>query len=244
MTLYQRIQRKLYNAWKYYQANGFLKTTIATFDDTGVFRKKDRLLFELDLKNDYIPSITAPNNLHLVRIVKEDVEQAEDFFDGWFKQDKVLERLEQGHILFAVKFDGQMVFYQWIELSTMVFPSIDLFFSLPADTACMAYTYTEPEYRGKGIASSAKPLLLDYLYTQGYRKIVLLIAPTNIASQKVNQKVGFKAYQAVNYRKILGLKFYAVKDSQTGQRKVFWAMKDSPQELWCTFSKIRHRPTV
>ena len=214
---------------------------IATFEDTGVFIKKDRLLFELDLKNDYVPSRTASKDLRLVMIVKEDVEQADEFFDGWFKKEKVLERLEKGHVLFAVKVDGQMVFYQWIEFSVMVLPSIDLFYSLPEDTAYIAYTYTEPEYRGRGIATSAKALLLDYLYTEGYRKILLMIAPQNIASQKVNQKVGFTAYQAVNYRKILFMKYYVVKDSETGQRKVFWAMKNSPRELWRTFSKIEHR---
>ncbi len=237
--VYQLIQRKIHNTWEYYSKHGCRKTIRAIFEHTGVFKNRALIFFELELE-DSISGQKFDNSIELVRLTKEDIEHTGEYVDGWFKKDEALRRLEQGRVLFVVKKDEKMVFYQWLEFTKVDIPYIDLSFSISDDTVCMAYIYTVPDYRGKGIASNAKPFVLDYLRTQGYQKILLMITPENTASQRVNKKVGFKAYQTVLYIKILGLKYYCVKEYETRQRKVFWAMKNSPQELWRTFSKIGH----
>lgn len=206
---------------------------------SGVFKKRDLIFFELALE-DLIPDQKPDIGMSLVRVTKEDIETTDNYFDGWFKKGEALKRLQQGCVLFAVKDKEKRIFYQWLEFQTVDIPFLDLSFSLPDDTACMAYIYTVPEYRGKGFASKAKPLILHYLRKWGYRKIVLTIEPYNTASQRVNKKAGFKAYQTVSYVRLFFLKYYCVKDYETGRKKAFWHIRGAHQELWKTFSKLGH----
>jgi RimJ/RimL family protein N-acetyltransferase len=99
--------------------------------------------------------------------------------------------------------------------------------------------YTTPEFRGKGLASIIKLLQLQFLKEQGYQRVFNTIRSNNIASLKVDKKVGTKKYQTVIYRKIFFLKYYCVRDYDTNKRKRFWYIKGMDQKLWKHFSKIR-----
>ncbi len=237
--VYQLIQRKMYNTHKYYDKHGLWKTILAIFEHTGVFKYRVLIFFELKVE-DPISGQKAGKSIELVRLAKDDIEQIDEYCDGWFKKDEALRRLEQGRVLFVVKEDEKMAFYQWLEFTKVDIPYIDLSFSIPDDTAYMAYIYTVPDYRGKGIASNAKPLVLNYLREQGYRRILLVITPENAASQRVNKKAGFKEYQTIFYLKLLFLKYYRVKDYGTNRKKRFWHITGTDQELWKTFSKLGH----
>ncbi len=240
---------KMDNLQEYYEAYGFWKSVLHFFkrlaEHMGFrFYTKKLIFFELDLQKNFL-ALSNADNVDFVKIKPQELEFVEEYHDGWFDREKALQRLEQGHLLFVMKDQQNIAFFQWIELHRTKIPSIDLFsITLPEKTACMAYIFTKAEYRGRGFASKAKPLVLHYLQEQGYLSIFLVIAPENSISQQVNKKVGFKEYQIVTYRKFLFrnsvfFKYYVVKDWTSWRRKVSWSNKKAVQdEIWKAFSKI------
>ena len=170
---------------------------------------------------------------------KEDIENVGEYLYEWFEKEEALKRLEAENVLLVVKDGEKMVFYQWINFAKKIdIPYLDLSFFIPDGTVYLVHMYTEPEYRRKGIATRSKPLMFKYLRENGIRRFFSIIAANHAESLSINRKVGLKEYQTVVYWRLLFLKYYCVKDYQTGSQKVFWGSGGTTQELWKTFSKI------
>lgn len=231
------IRFKAYKTRNYCRNYGLWKSILHFFECLGfTFKNLELVLFEINI-DDTSFTQKNENTIDLARVEKEDIENAKEYLDEWFSRDNALKRLEKGHLLFVVKDGDKMIFYQWVELKEVSIPFIDLSFSIPDDKAYMAYIYTVPDYRGKGIASKAKPFILKHLQENGYRKVFLAIAPDNLPSIRVNKKAGFKEYQTVLYRRFLFLKYYCVTDYNTNLRKVSLSIRGTDQHLWKIFSK-------
>ncbi|GAK56882.1 predicted acetyltransferase [Candidatus Vecturithrix granuli] len=238
IKMYQTIRTKYRNLYEYYQKYGLRKAIVLIIEYTGLFKKRVLVFFEQELQVH--PTPNNDHDIELVRLEKKDIEPIDQYCDGWFPKEEALRRLEQGRVLLVVKDRETNTFYQWLEFSKVDIPYLDLSFSIPEHTACMAYIYTVPEYRGRGIASRAKLPVLQYLREHGYYRIFLMIKPDNAPSQRVNKKAGFKEYQTVFYLKLCFLKYYSVRDCETNRKKIFWGTTAVDQELWKTFSKIGH----
>lgn len=242
---------------EYYRENGLRKTVhhffvrlfeclVQVMEYAGFrFLRKDLIFFERRLETIEFGSLNKDSAIECGQIGKAEVEKVDNYFDGWFDKEQALKRLEEGRILFAAKMRGKFVTYFWIEPQKVVIPSLDLSFDIPEDTACIAYIFTAPEYRSKGIASKAIPYVLQGLSSMGYRHLFLLIAPRNIASQRLNKKVGFVDYQRVTckralFRNHLFLKYYRVRDVYSNRRKLFfWGDESAQSEIWQRFSNLR-----
>lgn len=241
---------KLDNIQEYYKNHGFWKSILHFFKRLAeyvgfTFYTKTLIFFELELQQTLFPP-SDDQDVDFLKVESKDIECSEGYHDGWFDREQALQRLEEGHLLFVVKDHQNIAFFQWIELYTSKIPSIEVSsFPLPEKTACMAYIFTKPEYRGRGYVSKAKPLVLHYLQEQGYHDVFLVIAPENTISQRVNKKVGFREYQTITYRKIFFrkavlLRYYWVKEYGTRRKKIFWCTSTSKIEpkLWNRFSKL------
>jgi ribosomal protein S18 acetylase RimI-like enzyme len=202
-----------------------------------VFKRRVFIFFELELKNSISDQEHIPN-IDLVRVRKEDLEKVGEYLYEWFKKEEALKRLEAGNVLSVVKDGEKIIYYEWTEFKKIDLPYIDLSFYIPDDTAHNGYNYTDPEYRGKGIASKAKLLTLKYQRENGIQRAFCIIPPNNTESLRLNKKVGFKEYQTVIYWRFLFLKHYCVKDYHSSSQKVFWGSGRATQGLWKTFSKI------
>lgn len=247
----QWFREKRDNIQEYYENYGFWKSLLHFFTRLAeyvgfAFYTKALIFFEFDLQHAVLLSCDE-QDLDFSKVEPQDLQRVEDYHDGWFDREQALQRLEAGHVLFVVKDHQNFAFFQWIELYTSKIPSIDLSsFPLPEKTACMAYIFTKPEYRGRGYASKAKPLVLHNLREQGLHNVFLVIAPENTISQRVNKKAGFREYQTVTYRKIffhhsVFFKYYLVKDWNSWRIKIFWSNKKPEQDkIWKVFSKIMH----
>jgi RimJ/RimL family protein N-acetyltransferase len=234
------IRVKLQNTREYYEKYGLWKSILHFFERIGLgYIKRSLIFFELNME-DWRPYQEKDPVTDFVKVEKEDLAAVDEYFDGWFDKEHAIRRLEAGHVLFAIKHKGRMIFFQWLEFQKVEIPFLELSFCIPDKTACMAYIYTVPEFRGKGVASKAKPLVLDYLRQCGYQRVFLEISPKNPISQRVNKKFGFKEYQTVIFRKFSFLRYYSVKDYYTSQRRIFWHVRTAQQRLWNTFSKIGH----
>jgi len=231
------IQTEIDKTGNFYREFGLWNTVLRFIENMGVFKRRVFIFLEMELKDSISVQEQAPG-IHLVRVGKEDLEKVGKYLYKWFEKEEALKRLEAGDVLLVVKDEEKMVFYQWIDFGEIDLPYLDLSFFIPDGTACMAYMYTEPEYRGKGVASKAKPLVFKFLRKNGILRAFSVIAPNNAESLRINNKFGFKEYQTVTYWRFLFLKYYWVKDFPTDSRKVFWGSGRASQELWRTFSKI------
>ena len=167
--VHQWIQTKIHKTLDYYRKFGLWKTILRFFESSGIFKRKVFIFLELELK-DSISGQEHNNSINLIRVGKEDLEKVDKYLYEWFEKDEALKSLEAGNVLLVVKDEEKMIFYQWLEFTKVDLPYLDLSFFIPDDTVYMAYMYTEPEYRRKGIASKAKPLVFKYLQEKGFRR--------------------------------------------------------------------------
>jgi len=235
--VHQWIQTKIHKTLNYYREFGLWKTILRFIENSGIFKRRVFIFFEMELK-DSISAQEQNHRINLIRVGKEDIEKVDEYLYGWFEKEEALKHLEAGNVLFTVKDGEKMIYYEWTEFKKIDLPYLDLSFFIPDGTAHNGFNYTEPEYRGKGIASKAKLLTLKYQRENGIQRAFCIIPPNNTESLRLNKKVGFKEYQTVTYWKFLFLKYYCVKDSHTGSQKVIWGSGKATQELWKTFSKI------
>jgi len=243
------LKERLYKHWTYYKENGLWKTIPYILVRLKVvlkvrelkeffYKKRDFIFFELNIsRKNYIPENNYKIDLYNVK--SEDIEKEKNYFDGWFNKRTALKRLRKDCVLLVKKIENRIIFFQWLELNNAFSPPIDLLFILPDHTAYKAYSYTLPEFRGRKIANKAKKETMKYLLERKYKNVLLIIAPENTPSIKVNKNSGFKEYQTIKYRKWLFLKYYRVKDWGTDRSRVFWRILRKDKTIWKTFSKIQ-----
>jgi ribosomal protein S18 acetylase RimI-like enzyme len=242
-AVHRLIQVKIQRIREYYKKYGIWKLVLYLFSRIGIIPKREYIFFEIELQ-DIIPYKKNNSNfgLDFVWVKKKDFEHLNFPSEGGpLTKNEAFRRLtETNYILLALTSGNKIVCYIWCKLTTMVHIAVlDLLVSIPDKTAYAKDLYTAPEFRGKGLASKIKILQLQFLKKHGYQRVFNIIRSNNIASLKVDKKVGTKKYQIVIYRKILFLKYYCVRDYGTNKRKRFWYIKGIDQKLWKHFSKIR-----
>lgn len=227
----------------YYREYG-LRRSISSFCNLvlkpikGAVQHKKVIFFETNIE-DAVSNFKKDISMNLVSMKKEDIENLNAYNDGWFNRYKALKRLQDGCVLLTLLDNSKMIFINWLEFKKIDIPFIDLSICIPNDTVYLAFSYIDPEYRGRGIASKEKQIITKYLQECGYKKAFLVIQPENIASQKVNKKGGAKEYQVVTYRRFLFLKYYCVVDYVSGQKEIFWRIRRIDNNIWRVFSKLQ-----
>ena len=202
-------------------------------------RKRIFLELEIEEKTYYIEK---NNQIRFLRLRKDNFEEL-DYRGRWLTKEQALKRLDKGFVLFAGYDNEKMICHEWIELHQIGFSSFELSPVIPDNTAYVCHLYTDPQYRGRGLALQITSIVLQYLKDHDYRKVFIIVAPENISSLKLHEKFRYRAYQTVFYcrcsfRNVLSLRYYFVKDCDTNRRKIFWRIGKAEQELWRTFSKI------
>jgi ribosomal protein S18 acetylase RimI-like enzyme len=69
--------------------------------------------------------------------------------------------------------------------------------------------FTFAEYRGQNLYPALLQQILDLSSQQGFRRALIFVLSDNMASIRGVQKAGFREFQRVTYRNILGFARYA-----------------------------------
>jgi len=225
---------------EYYRERGIWRTFLHTSLVLGriVLKMEDQIFCEINL-TDWSSGKNIDSRKQISKVKKEDIENAPNYFDGWFYKRQALKRLEQGHVLLAVTANNKLIYMNWLELKNIHLRDINLSFSIPDTTAFDAYQYTVLEYRNKGIASWAHCRVIEHLQQLGYKRVFGQVSPERKIGHFVATRIGYKDYQTISFRRFFWfLKCYCVKDCDTGRKKIFWRIRKTDQEIWKAFSKI------
>ena len=201
-----------------------------------VYKEESYLFFEINLA-EAEQRKEADQSLNLVNLKSQDI--PDEYNDEWYDSRLAKNKLEQDSLLLALQENNRIIFSQWLGINNIHIPTLSLSFKIPATTAYMAYSFTQPEHRGKGIASRSKIHALNYLKDNGFQRVFLLIEPGNKPSIHVNRKAGFREYQLLTCRRILLLfKSHQVRDCVSNRQKLFWSIGKTDQQIWNLFSTI------
>jgi len=227
---------------EYFKKYGLMKSFLHFLKRIGAIYKREYIFFETKLQAE-IPLIKNRNDIDLdfISVRKKNFENFRfPNDDKWITKTNALRRLtERNCTLLALIRGNEILCYDWFEAKRAHLSDLDLIVSIPDDVVYNLGLYTIPDIRGKGLASDIKLSLLHFLKEQGYQKVFLIVRSNNLASQKVSEKCGFRAYQTVTYRRISVLKYYCVNEFGTNKIKRFLYIKGSDQQLWKAFSKIK-----
>lgn len=217
----------------FYKQHGFLKVLKRFLEKIGFrFFKRSVFLIKLDLNSVPI-DLEVPHPV--VIATKEDIQKDRDYYDSWFTKEEALARLEKGCLLFVIKENNKMVSSEWVEFKKVKITFLDLLFHIPEDVAYMTGRYTDPAFRGKGLATKVDKGIFQYLRKQGYNYTLGITDATNNAALGLNRKTGWEAYQLVNYRRYWFIKYFCVKKCNSDDYKIFITLFRAPEKMWKVF---------
>lgn len=164
---------------------------------------------------------------------KEDIQK--NHYDSWFSKEESLARYEKGYRLFVIRENDKPIASEWLELKEVRITSLELLFHIPEDVAYMTGRYTDPEYRGKGLATQVDRGIFQYLKKQGYKYCLGLTDITNTAALALNRRTGWEDYQLVNYTRFWFIKYFCVQKSNSSEQKKYVTIFQAPEKMWNDF---------
>src|SRR5262245_38732811 len=174
----------------------------------GVFAHKTLCLFEVDLKGP----VAAPCEARLA------VEYHRLDAASWAVQrytshipDRSLfpARFARGEQFWTAQRDGKILSYCWATQEPVEIGEIRCIMSPRGDEVYLYDAFTFAEYRGQNLYPAVLQRMLDYSHQQGLRRALIFVLSDNMASIRGVQKAGFREFQRVTYRNILGFARYA-----------------------------------
>jgi GNAT superfamily N-acetyltransferase len=233
---------KLKRVIDFYSKHGSLPLWKRCFEKLGLYNCDRSIIFvRLDLKN--IP-LDGNEPYRFIFATADDIQKERDYDDGWYQKKEAISRLREGHRLFVSKENGEMVYCLWAEFHDVRIRWLDLCFDIPDDMIYCTGSHTIPEYRNRGIAHKLDAQIAQYFKKEGFRHIIGVVDPANMASRAVNKKLGIREYQMVRYKRYGFIKYYRVNKINSDKQKTFIAFFKSPGRLWETFFEKAPRDGV
>lgn len=219
----------------YYRKHGFSKLLRRCFERCGFVCYSRSLIF-LQVELAATPD-EVEDTLPLQAVSSDELRAERDYDDGWFGREQALERLGQGHRLYAVKKEGRMVYFAWIEQGMATVRWFGSRFALPKGVAYITGLYTLPAFRGMGIAFCAGRQMLLQLKRSGLDRAFVVIDPQNGASLRLHERLGFKPYQTVTYNRCWFLGRFCVREHGSERVKVLVRAVGLPNRVWDVFAQ-------
>ena len=120
---------------------------------------------------------------------------------------------------------------------------IDQWFRLPPESAHLAFTFTKPPFRGRGLAKITYTNLLEELRRQEVEVIFLEIEPDNTPSIRAAAGCGFEKYLTLKYFRLVVPRFYFVRlpDGRHARRVRLLKTEDSRMDALLFGNAPKHQ---
>jgi len=105
---------------------------------------------------------------------------------GWFQALKAALKIWSGRRIFFWNSSGSKVVQSgWANIGFC------RHYDVEPNSVVLGTLWTEPEFRGRGLASSAIIRTIAFLHRRGYKRFYIDTSEENIASQRMIAKAGF-----------------------------------------------------
>ena len=184
------------------------------------------LLFHLDINKE--PLVDVPNipSATIHRATPSEIETYDNYEDTWNSRETMRQRLENGHELFVVEFQGERSCYNWVEHGKFLIDCLDHWFELPENSVNLAGGYTRPRFRNKGLMKYNYAQILHHVHEDGIQHVYLNIFANNAPSIRVAEWAGFRAYISLYHLRVLWSHWFFVK--RQGRLRLYWRFSKSP----------------
>ena len=117
-----------------------------------------------------------------------------------------VERLDSGAAAFCVFVGNELASIGWAALSQEAMDSLDeppYRVHFADHESCTGRYWTNPKYRGEGLAPYASSIAFKFLHDRGIRVNRTAMRKGNISSMRATERAGFKAYGEGRYLRVL-----------------------------------------
>jgi RimJ/RimL family protein N-acetyltransferase len=113
-------------------------------------------------------------------------------------------RIAQGETLFSISVDQTLAHYGWLVSSTrsIVIPEVEQSYEMPTGAAYLYDFFTHPAYRNRGMYQASMHCILAHLRSLQCPTAYIGVAPSNHASCRAIEKLGFQPVATLGYRRI------------------------------------------
>jgi len=232
--MFQKIELQIQKTIDYYKEHGLLEFVKRFFGKLGFEHFSRSLIFlVLDLK-DIPDDVKKPYSFHIATLA--DIQNEQDYNDGFFSKEEAIYRLKIGHHLFVLKKNNKMVYSLWVEQKNAAFWWYNnLPIHMPKNIAYISGIHTLPNFRGQGISFNSKKEIFQYLRDNGVSHIIGAVHSANSTALKLNKRFGYQEYQTINYKRYWHIRCYTVKKANSNESKTFISLFRSPKDIWKTF---------
>jgi ribosomal protein S18 acetylase RimI-like enzyme len=170
---------------------------------------KTLCLFEVDLKGPIAPACTA--RVAAVEYLMLDAAAwATQRYTSHFPDRHLFPaRFARGEQFWTAQHEGKILSYCWATNEPVEIGEIRCVMAPRRDEVYLYDAFTFAEHRGQNLYPALLQQALDYNRQQGVRRALIFVLSDNTASIRGVQKAGFKEFQRVTYRNILGFARYA-----------------------------------
>ncbi len=155
--------------------------------------------------------------------------------DGYFTREQALCRLESGCQLYVLQRQGRNVCFGWAERGTVDMRWLNLRLCLPDDVVYLSCLYTPPQFRRQSCAFRLWRAVAHHWKERGATCAIVAVNPQNAPSLWLHERVGFKTYQTITYRRWPGLGCYTIQHPCGRLRRRYTMACTVPTDLWSTF---------
>jgi GNAT superfamily N-acetyltransferase len=160
---------------------------------------------KLEVQIYQLRNIPESSRFNLLEIVNEQICQT---------------RFRQGEMVWVAVYRSQIAAYCWVAFYETEIGEIKKIIKIRKDEIYLYDAFTLPDYRGNNLYPFLLTNICYYGKENGYTRALIFALSNNIPSQLGIQKAGFKQFQVIKYRKILGIPWYRYSSLATGQRGV------------------------
>lgn len=214
-----RIKNKIIKLVGYYKKGGLIKLCKYVFPNLVVFNKF--AVFEFDVTSftgKETPRI--PVDIRLLTNSEADINKITEFWPAAYThpyhspqdtRNKIIRYLSDGDDCMIVEYRGNIIHMTWIGYpETYKFNDFEMKRGLAADEVLSHQAYCTSEYRGNNLMAAVQGEIIHLAKRKGYKKVIGYVPADNIASRKMNQKLGGPPAQMVYGLAILGYGVYFV----------------------------------
>jgi ribosomal protein S18 acetylase RimI-like enzyme len=118
-------------------------------------------------------------------------------------------RFARGEQFWTAQQADKILSYCWVTQEPVEIGEIRCVMNPRGDEVYLYDAFTFAEYRGQNLYPALLQQILDFGRQQGLRRALIFVLSDNRASIRGVQKAGFREFQRVTYRNILGFARYA-----------------------------------